>query len=75
MPVHFSCPNCNALYQVVKVEAGPETIYESEITCWVCGGPLAARDGKFVLKYFLMWKVGRRLERSAVTRRVSAAGP
>jgi hypothetical protein len=21
----FTCPNCNALYQVVKVEAGPET--------------------------------------------------
>ncbi len=22
---HFNCPNCNALYQIVKVEAGPET--------------------------------------------------
>jgi hypothetical protein len=27
----FNCPNCNALYQVVKVEAGPETI-DREIT-------------------------------------------
>jgi hypothetical protein len=73
MTIHFNCPNCNALYQVVKVEAAPETIYESEITCWVCGGLLAARDGKLVLKYFLLWKVGRRLEKSAVTRRVSPA--
>jgi hypothetical protein len=24
--VHFNCPNCNALYQIVKVKAGPETI-------------------------------------------------
>ena len=40
----FSCPNCNALYQVVKTEAGPETD-NREITCRACGGPLPARDG------------------------------
>ena len=38
------CPNCKAFYQVVKVEAGPETA-DSEITCRVCGGPLAGREG------------------------------
>ena len=51
----ITCPNCNALCQVVKVEAGPETA-DQEIACGVCGAPLAARDGKFVLKYFLLRK-------------------
>jgi hypothetical protein len=55
----FTCPNCNALYQLVKVEAGPETA-DQEIACGVCGGPLVARDGKFVLKYFFLRKGTRR---------------
>jgi transcription elongation factor Elf1 len=55
----FTCPNCNALYQVVKVEAGPET-NDRAITCRVCGGPLAGREGKSVLKYFLLRKAIRR---------------
>ena len=25
-PPFFRCPSCNALYQVVKAEAGPETV-------------------------------------------------
>ena len=49
----FTCPNCKALYQVVKVEAGSET-KGHEIACRVCGVPLAGREGKFVLKYFLL---------------------
>jgi hypothetical protein len=59
----FTCPNCNALYQVVKVEAGPETD-DREITCRACGGPLTAREGNFVLKYFLLRK-GIRSRRKA----------
>ena len=51
----FTCPNCGALYQIIKVEAGPETD-SREIVCLVCGGPLAAREGEFVLKYFLRRK-------------------
>jgi len=51
----FTCPNCGAFYQVVKAEAGPETDTR-EITCRACGGPLTGRDGKFVLKYFLLRK-------------------
>jgi transcription elongation factor Elf1 len=54
----FACPNCNALYQVVKVEAGPETT-DREITCRSCGGPLAGREGKLVLKYFLLRRAGQ----------------
>jgi hypothetical protein len=49
----FTCPNCHAFYQVVKVEAGPET-KGHEIACRVCGVPLAGREGKYVLKYFLL---------------------
>jgi predicted RNA-binding Zn-ribbon protein involved in translation (DUF1610 family) len=55
----FTCPNCKALYEVVKVEAGPETT-NREITCRVCGGPLAGREGTFVLKYFLLREAVRR---------------
>jgi hypothetical protein len=49
----FTCPNCDAFYEVVQVEAGPETDNRA-ITCRACGGPLAGREGKFVLKYFLL---------------------
>jgi hypothetical protein len=45
--------NRGALYQVVKVEAGPETT-NSEITCRVCDAHLPAREGKFALKYFML---------------------
>ena len=45
----------SAFYQVVKVEAGPETD-NREIACRACGSPLTGRDGKFVLKYFLLRK-------------------
>ncbi len=61
----FTCPNCNALYQLVKVEAGPES-KDGEIPCPACGAPLAGRDGKFVLKYFLLRK-GARSRRRALT--------
>jgi predicted RNA-binding Zn-ribbon protein involved in translation (DUF1610 family) len=45
----YNCPNCDALYDVVKVEAGPETTIR-QLTCRSCGGPLTAREGNFVLK-------------------------
>jgi hypothetical protein len=54
----FKCPSCAALYQVVKAEAGPET-EASELACLTCVAPLNPRDGKFVLKYFLL-REGRR---------------
>src|SRR5262249_33633208 len=55
----FACPNCNAFYQVVKVEAGPET-KDHQITCRVCSSPLSGREGKLVLKYFLLREAVRR---------------
>jgi hypothetical protein len=54
----FNCPNCNALYQIVKVEAGPETI-AGQLTCRTCGGPLPGREGKYVIKYFLLRNAAR----------------
>ena len=40
----FTCAHCQALYHVVKVEAGPETT-EAEVTCRACGAPLPGREG------------------------------
>jgi hypothetical protein len=54
----FTRPNCQALYEVVKVEAGPGTTLQ-EVTCLSCGGPLAAREGKFVFKYSLLREASR----------------
>jgi transcription elongation factor Elf1 len=59
-PASFNCPNCNALYQLVKVEAGRETA-DRQLTCRACGAPLQGREGKFVLKYFLLRKAGPNL--------------
>jgi predicted RNA-binding Zn-ribbon protein involved in translation (DUF1610 family) len=56
--VHFNCPNCNALYQIIKVEAGPETV-DTQITCLVCGAPLPGRENGLVLKYFFLRKAAR----------------
>jgi hypothetical protein len=57
-PSSFHCPNCNALYQIVKVEAGPETVGR-EITCLCCEAPLIGREGNLVVKYFLLPKARR----------------
>jgi len=59
-PVHFKCPNCDALYQLVKAEAGPETNSDHEITCTLCAAILPPREGQFILKYFLLRKAARR---------------
>jgi hypothetical protein len=56
--VFFSCLNCKALYQIVKVGAGPET-GDRVVTCLLCGASLPSREGKFVLKYSLLRKAGR----------------
>jgi hypothetical protein len=60
----FTCPNCNALYQLVKGEAGPETI-DRALACRSCRGPLPGREGNFVLKYFLLRKAVRSARRRA----------
>jgi predicted RNA-binding Zn-ribbon protein involved in translation (DUF1610 family) len=47
----FQCPNCEAEYKVVRVEAPPMP-EDRQLTCLSCGGPLHNREGKFALKYF-----------------------
>lgn len=47
----FNYPNCEALYQVVEAEAGPETVH-GDVPCRKCGGFLAGRKGAYILKYF-----------------------
>ena len=49
----FTCPNCDASYMVVHVQAAPLTLYR-QITCRSCDGPLEAQKGRFILKYFLL---------------------
>jgi hypothetical protein len=53
-PVPFDCYNCEATYEVVRVEApsGPTT--NREIFCVRCGDTLRGREGNFILKYFLI---------------------
>ena len=46
----FQCPNCEADYKVVRVEAPPD--HNNPVLCLGCGGPFQNREGKFALKYF-----------------------
>ncbi len=52
----FKCPNCGALYKIVRVEVAPAN--DREITCRACGGPLRGREGGLILKYFLVARPG-----------------
>ena len=59
----FKCPNCHALYHVIKVEAGLKSS-DREIACRVCAGPLPGRDRGFVVKYFLLRETDRTPQRT-----------
>ena len=51
-----TCPKCQAIYHVLKVEGTPDAKDEGA-TCQACGAPLPTPQrlqGEFVLKYFLM---------------------
>jgi len=43
-----------AKYEIVRVEAPPGPTTDREIECIACGAPLHGREGKFLLKYFLV---------------------
>jgi len=49
----FNCPKCKALYHVVKV-ARWRKIVEGNVRCHLCGEPFPAREGTYMLKYFLL---------------------
>jgi hypothetical protein len=61
----FSCPNCNAKYRLVRVEAEPEPSH-GRIECYHCGAPLNGREGRFILKYFLIDRPRRQLKPTRV---------
>jgi hypothetical protein len=55
----FACPNCGAQYKLVRVETN-EILPDQQLTCRKCGGPLRGREGRFVLKYFLVDRCRRK---------------
>jgi DNA-directed RNA polymerase subunit RPC12/RpoP len=60
--MRFNCPNCGALYQLIRIEAD-SVMADRQIECLTCGTPLQGREGRYVLKYFLLdssHRVGRR---------------
>jgi len=63
-PAPFRCPHCGTDYKLIRAKAEPIT-KEREVTCLSCGGPLAAREGVFVCKYFLVDKPRPRQDRRA----------
>jgi hypothetical protein len=65
----FICPQ----YQVVKAEAGPETV-DRAVPCRSCGEPLPGREGDFVLKYFLLRQASQ-AGASRASRRVRGTRP
>jgi hypothetical protein len=51
-PTRFNCPNCRAEYKLVRGEADQPP--DPQMVCRRCGAPLQGRDGRFILKYFLV---------------------
>jgi len=49
----FDCPNCGARYKLVRVESDKVDL-DGQIVCRRCGAPLQGREGKYILKYFLV---------------------
>jgi hypothetical protein len=45
--------NCGARYTLVRAEADGASV-SGQLACRSCGGPLNGREGRFVLKYFLV---------------------
>ena len=67
----FHCPNCEAEYKVVRIEAAP-TREERPLTCLCCGAPLRNREGNFAL--FADVQSRQRMSELARVNRLSTAG-
>jgi hypothetical protein len=52
-PEPFACPTCGVRYKLVRADAD-EASASNQLLCRSCGGPLNGREGRFVLKYFLV---------------------
>ena len=53
LELHFQCPGCGTFYELVRVDAENDVV-DRELMCLVCGASLQSREGRFVLKYFLL---------------------
>jgi predicted RNA-binding Zn-ribbon protein involved in translation (DUF1610 family) len=70
----FECPNCGAQYKLVRLETN-EALPDQELACRKCGGPLHGREGRFILKYFLVDRPRRKpLGNVCVVSRVERSG-
>jgi hypothetical protein len=57
--VDFACPRCTSRYKLVRVRA--ESRLPSRLLhCRVCKEPLAATEGEYALKYFLVENANKR---------------
>jgi ssDNA-binding Zn-finger/Zn-ribbon topoisomerase 1 len=61
----FNCPNCGSQYKLVRVEADPTASY-CRVECPHCGGPLSNREGRYILKYFLVDRPRKQIKPSRV---------
>jgi len=61
----FNCPNCDAIYDLVRTEAG-SIATDRELVCLTCGAPLQSREGRFILKYLLLEPAHRHAGRRRV---------
>ena len=57
-PRDFACPECQARYKIVRMNAEPGASYPT-LQCMVCDKPLAATEGDSILKYFLVGRPKR----------------
>jgi heavy metal efflux system protein len=56
-PIDFSCPNCGALYKVVRVlKLETNQPDYQDVHCAHCKRPLSGTDDRFLLKYFMVQK-------------------
>jgi hypothetical protein len=53
-----ACPHCDSQYLLVRVRPDPGH-HESSVRCVACDRPMAAWDGNFALKYFLVCEAVR----------------
>jgi hypothetical protein len=49
----FNCPKCSARYKIVRVERD-EVWPDEQIACLSCDAPFNGREGRLILKYFLL---------------------
>ena len=52
-PEPFACPNCGVRYTLVRADADAASV-SRQLVCRSCGGLPNGREGRFVLKYFLV---------------------